>query len=276
MAFDYQKDGQDIVTVTMDMPGRSANVINDEFSLSMMTVVDKLEREDSLSGIIITSAKKTFLAGGDLEMLITQEDPEKTFELVEKGKKITRKLETLGKPVVAAINGAALGGGLELALCCHYRIAIDNSQMNIGLPEVTLGLLPGGGGVARLPRLIGLQSSFPFLIEGKQVNPAAAFNEGIINELASDNGDMLKKAKDWILSKPEAVQPWDKRGYICSPHKVKRRGGGLGNWGYIKYMEAFYPLTEWCKAGKTSYSKEKKEWVNRSECHSCKNVTHLA
>ena len=213
MAFDYQKDGQDIVTVTMDMPGRSANVINDEFSLSMMTVVDKLEREDSLSGIIITSAKKTFLAGGDLEMLITQEDPEKTFELVEKGKKITRRLETIGKPVVAAINGAALGGGLELALCCHYRIAIDNSQMNIGLPEVTLGLLPGGGGVARLPRLIGLQSSFPFLIEGKQVNPAAAFNEGIINELASDNGDMLKKAKDWILSKPEAVQPWDKRGY---------------------------------------------------------------
>ena len=142
MAFDYQKDGQDIVTVTMDMPGRSANVINDEFSLSMMTVVDKLEREDSLSGVIITSAKKTFLAGGDLEMLIKQEDPEETFELVEKGKKITRRLETLGKPVVAAINGAALGGGLELALCCHYRIAIDNSKIKIGLPEVTLGLLP--------------------------------------------------------------------------------------------------------------------------------------
>ena len=213
MAFDYQKDGQDIVTVTMDMPGRSANVINDEFSLSMMTVVDKLEREDSLSGVIITSAKKTFLAGGDLEMLIKQEDPEETFELVEKGKKITRRLETLGKPVVAAINGAALGGGLELALCCHYRIAIDNSKIKIGLPEVTLGLLPGGGGVARLPRLIGLQSSFPFLIEGKQVNPAAAFNKGIINELASDKDDMLKKAKDWILSKPEAMQPWDKRGY---------------------------------------------------------------
>ena len=213
MAFDYQKDEQNIVTVTMDMPGRSANVINDEFSKAMITTVDKLEQEDSLAGVIITSAKKTFLAGGDLEMLFQQEDPEATFKLVEKGKAITRKLETLGKPLVAAINGTALGGGLELALCCHYRIVIDNPKIKIGFPEVTLGLLPGGGGVARLPRLIGLQSSFPFLMEGKQVNPIAAMEAGIIDELATDQKDMLEKAKDWILSNPGSAQPWDKKGY---------------------------------------------------------------
>ncbi len=213
MAFDYQKDEQNIVTVTMDMPGRSANVINDEFSKAMMTTVDKLEQEDSLAGVIITSAKKTFLAGGDLEMLFQQEDPEATFKLVEKGKAITRKLETLGKPLVAAINGTALGGGLELALCCHYRIVIDNPKIKIGFPEVTLGLLPGGGGVARLPRLIGLQSSFPFLMEGKQVNPIAAMEAGIIDELATDQKDMFEKAQDWILSNPGSAQPWDKKGY---------------------------------------------------------------
>ena len=213
MAFDYQKDEQNIVTVTMDMPGRSANVINDEFSKAMMTTVDKLEQEDSLAGVIITSAKKTFLAGGDLEMLFQQEDPEATFKLVEKGKALSRKLETLGKPLVAAINGTALGGGLELALCCHYRIVIDNLKIKIGFPEVTLGLLPGGGGVARLPRLIGLQSSFPFLMEGKQVNPIAAMEAGIIDELATDQKDMFEKAKDWILSNPGSAQPWDKKGY---------------------------------------------------------------
>ena len=213
MAFDYQKDEQNIVTVTMDMPGRSANVINDEFSKAMITTVDKLEQEDSLAGVIITSAKKTFLAGGDLEMLFQQENPEATFKLVEKGKAITRKLETLGKPLVAAINGTALGGGLELALCCHYRIVIDNPKIIIGFPEVTLGLLPGGGGVARLPRLIGLQSSFPFLMEGKQVNPIAAMEAGIIDELATDQKDMFEKAKDWILSNPGSAQPWDKKGY---------------------------------------------------------------
>ena len=213
MAFDYQKDEQNIVTVTMDMPGRSANVINDEFSKAMMTTVDKLEQEDSLAGVIITSAKKTFLAGGDLEMLFQQEDPEATFKLVEKGKALSRKLETLGKPLVAAINGTALGGGLELALCCHYRIVIDNPKIKIGFPEVTLGLLPGGGGVARLPRLIGLQSSFPFLMEGKQVNPIAAMEAGIIDELATDQKDMFEKAKDWILSNPGSAQPWDKKGY---------------------------------------------------------------
>ena len=213
MAFDYQKDEQNIVTVTMDMPGRSANVINDEFSKAMMTTVDKLEQEDSLAGVIITSAKKTFLAGGDLEMLFQQEDPEATFKLVEKGKALSRKLETLGKPLVAAINGTALGGGLELALCCHYRIVIDNPKIKIGFPEVTLGLLPGGGGVARLPRLIGLQSSFPFLMEGKQVNPIAAMEAGIIDELATDQKDMFEKAQDWILSNPGSAQPWDKKGY---------------------------------------------------------------
>ena len=124
----------------------------------------------------------------------------------------TRKLETLGKPIVAAINGTCLGGGLELALCCHHRICIDNSKVKLGFPEVTLGFLPGGGGVTRLVRILGLEKAFPFLLEGKKLNPQKAFENGIIHEL-TDEDDLLEKAKNWILNNPESLQPWDQKGY---------------------------------------------------------------
>ena len=147
MAFTFEKDEKNIVTVTMDMDGRSANVINEEFSQLWSDTMDKLENEKDLTGVILTSAKKTFLAGGDLEMIFKQDDPLVTFELVEEVKARQRRIELLGKPVVAAINGAALGGGLEIALCCNYRVAINNPKTKIGFPEVTLGILPGGGKV---------------------------------------------------------------------------------------------------------------------------------
>ena len=182
MAFDYQKDEQNIVTVTMDMPGRSANVINDEFSKAMMTTVDKLEQEDSLAGVIITSAKKTFLAGGDLEMLFQQEDPEATFKLVEKGKALSRKLETLGKPLVAAINGTALGGGLELALCCKKRICIDKNSI-FGLPETTIGIIPGAGGTYRLPKIVGIDNAKEIICTGKKFGVSKALKYGLIDDI---------------------------------------------------------------------------------------------
>ncbi|MFQ5419829.1 MAG: 3-hydroxyacyl-CoA dehydrogenase NAD-binding domain-containing protein, partial [Anaerolineae bacterium] len=209
MTISYQKDSNKIVTLTMDMPGRSANVINAEFGAGLAEVLAKLQAEDELAGVILTSAKKTFMAGGDLDWLVQVTDAAGVFQSTEQLKAGLRQLETLGKPVVAAINGTTLGGGLELALACHYRVAIDNPRIKIGFPEVTLGLMPGGGGVTRLPRLIGLQEAFPYLAEGKQVDPQTAKAAGIIDQVAADGDEMLAKARAWILAHPQAKQPWD-------------------------------------------------------------------
>jgi 3-hydroxyacyl-CoA dehydrogenase/enoyl-CoA hydratase/3-hydroxybutyryl-CoA epimerase len=213
MAFQYEKDSENIVTLTLDMPGRPANVINTEFGEGLADALKRLNREDPLAGVIVTSAKKTFMAGGDLEMLYALEDPQIAFERTEQLKAGFRALETLGVPVVAGLNGTALGGGLELALACHYRIAIDNPTIKFGFPEVTLGLIPGGGGVTRLTRMLGLQEAMPYMMEGKQLNPSKALGFGIIDKLAVGQDDMMEKAKAWIQSNPQAEQPWDKSGY---------------------------------------------------------------
>jgi 3-hydroxyacyl-CoA dehydrogenase/enoyl-CoA hydratase/3-hydroxybutyryl-CoA epimerase len=172
-----------------------------------------LNEEEALAGVIITSAKKTFLAGADIEMLSALEDPQTAFDGAEELKAGFRALETLGVPVVAALNGTALGGGLELALACHYRIAIENPKARFGFPEVTLGLIPGGGGVTRLTRMLGLQEAIPYMMEGKQINPAEGKAFGIIDELAEDEDEMIEKARAWILENPKAEQPWDRSGY---------------------------------------------------------------
>jgi 3-hydroxyacyl-CoA dehydrogenase/enoyl-CoA hydratase/3-hydroxybutyryl-CoA epimerase len=213
MAFNYEKDAANIVTITIDMPGRSQNVINDEFGHGFAEVVGKLAAEDELAGVIITSGKKDFVAGGDIDKLYSQTAPKEVFEGVEALLALMRQLETMGKPVVAAVNGTALGGGLEVALACHHRIVIDDDRVKIGFPEVTLGILPGMGGIARLTRLIGLLQSFPYLTEGKQIGPKKALEEGIFDELASDRDDLMAKARAWIEANPEAAQPWDQKGY---------------------------------------------------------------
>jgi 3-hydroxyacyl-CoA dehydrogenase/enoyl-CoA hydratase/3-hydroxybutyryl-CoA epimerase len=209
----YEKDDQNIVTLTIDMLDRKVNVINDEFRKDFKETADRLEAEDPLAGVIIASAKKTFFAGAELDWLYAMRDPEVVFNMIQSAKADMRRVETLGVPVVAAINGAALGGGLELALACHRRIAIDDPKTKIGLPEVTLGLLPGGGGVCRMTRMLGLQGAFPFIMEGKQVGPQEAKEVGIVDDLASDRDDMMAKAKEWILANPESAQPWDQKKY---------------------------------------------------------------
>ena len=159
----WDKDADGIVTLTMDDPNGSANVMNEHYGKSMHKTVERLVAEkDSITGVVITSAKKTFFAGGDLKTII-QAGPENAGEVfanVEGIKRDLRALETLGKPVVAAINGAALGGGLEITLACHHRIIADVQGLVVGLPEVTLGLLPGGGGVTRTVRMFGIQNAF--------------------------------------------------------------------------------------------------------------------
>ena len=215
-AIRFEKDADNIVTLTMDMPGQSANTMNADFREAILAIADRIEAEiDSISGVIYASAKSTFFAGGDLKELIQveKENAAEFFQMVEKIKAPLRKIETQGIPVVAAINGAALGGGFEICLASHHRIAINNPKLKVGLPEVTLGLLPGGGGVARMVRLLGLEAAFPFLMEGKQVNPEKALKASLIHELADDANDLITKAKTWIKANPKSTQPWDVKGY---------------------------------------------------------------
>ncbi|HRQ37425.1 MAG TPA: 3-hydroxyacyl-CoA dehydrogenase NAD-binding domain-containing protein [Chloroflexota bacterium] len=213
MAIRYEKDEQNIVMLTLDRPGRSANVINEAFGAALAEALARLQAEPDLAGVILTSAKKTFMAGADLEDLELFSDAAKVFAGSEALKAGFRQLETLGKPVVAALNGTAVGGGFELALACHHRIALDDPTIKFGFPEVTLGLLPGGGGIVRLTRMIGLQNSFPFLMEGKQVKPQEAKAAGLIDDLASDRDELMDKAHAWIAAHPKAQQPWDQPGY---------------------------------------------------------------
>ena len=214
IAWDVDADG--IVTLTMDDPTQGANTMNALFQSSLAETVARLEAEaGDITGVVLTSAKSTFFAGGDLH-LISQAQPEDAARLeaeIDGMKANLRKLETLGKPVVAAINGAALGGGLELALACHRRVALDGKG-KIGLPEVTLGLLPGGGGVVRTVRMFGLQKALmEILLQGQQRSPKAAQATGLVDEVVDTPETMIEAAKAWIKANPEAVQPWDVKGY---------------------------------------------------------------
>lgn len=215
-AIRYEKDHDAIVVLTIDLPGQSANTMNAVYRDAMARVIERLEAEkDSIVGVIVTSAKKTFFAGGDLNELVqaTPDTAGDFYRMVLRIKQDLRRLETLGKPVVAAINGAALGGGWEICLACHRRIALDEPSVQVGLPEVTLGLLPGGGGVVRMVRLLGLEKALPYLLEGRKLRPAAALKAGLVHELARDREDLLVRARQWILANPAVAQPWDTRGY---------------------------------------------------------------
>ncbi|MGA9697977.1 MAG: enoyl-CoA hydratase/isomerase family protein, partial [Acinetobacter sp.] len=171
-AIQYEKNADNIVILTLDSPNQSANTMNADFRVALEDIVLKLQADAEISGIIFRSAKKTFFAGGDLDELIEAEPEHATafFNMIEEMKAKLRYIETRGIPVVAVLNGTALGGGWELALCCHHRIALNDPKAKFGLPEVTLGLLPGGGGIVRMVRLLGLQNAFPLLMEGKQFN----------------------------------------------------------------------------------------------------------
>ncbi|OZG70127.1 3-hydroxyacyl-CoA dehydrogenase [Hahella sp. CCB-MM4] len=216
-AIHYTKDQDNIVTLTLDMPNQSANTMNADFRAAFASVISRLtEEKEQITGVIITSAKKTFFAGGDLRELIQvgPENAEAFFNMLTRDITLPlRKLETLGRPVVAAINGTALGGGWELVLACHARMAISDDKIRLGLPEVTLGLLPGGGGTTRLPRYLGIEKALPFLLEGKQISPSKAKSLGLVNELAGTSDEMLSAAKAWIKEHPDAAQPWDQKGY---------------------------------------------------------------
>lgn len=204
----------EIALFTLNNPNKSANVINAEFATALQNAIQQAQNDPIVKGIIITSAKNTFLAGGDLERLYSlRHNAQLVFEEGQQLKAIFRNLETCKKTVVAAINGSALGGGYELALACHYRIALQNPKLQIGLPEVTLGLLPGAGGVVRLVRLLGLQAAFAYLSEGKKVTAETALTDGLIHAIAPTPDLLIQQAIDYIQKNNNPVQPWDAPDY---------------------------------------------------------------
>ncbi|HTE72454.1 MAG TPA: 3-hydroxyacyl-CoA dehydrogenase NAD-binding domain-containing protein, partial [Actinomycetes bacterium] len=213
----WEQDADGIVVLTLDDPSSSANTMNDAYVRSMGETVDRLEREkESIRGVVLTSAKKTFFAGGDLGALIraTPETRAEVLATVTRVKSQLRRLETLGLPVAAAVNGAALGGGLEIALAAHHRVVLDDPTVKLGFPEVTLGLLPGGGGVVRSVRLLGLTTALlELLLQGQQIRPGKALKLGLVHELAADRDELLVKAKQWVLATETAQQPYDAKGY---------------------------------------------------------------
>jgi 3-hydroxyacyl-CoA dehydrogenase / enoyl-CoA hydratase / 3-hydroxybutyryl-CoA epimerase len=213
----YDKDDAGLVTLTLDDPGASANTMNEAYRTSMGEVVDRLEAErESVTGVIVTSAKKTFFAGGNLDDMLKADpaDRKPVLATVTEVKAQLRRLETLGVPVVAAITGSALGGGLEIALACHHRVVLDDPRVRLGFPEVTLGLLPGAGGVVRSTRLLGLATALmELLLQGQQVRPAKALELGLVGELASSAEEVLERAKAWVREHPQSQQVFDVKGY---------------------------------------------------------------
>jgi 3-hydroxyacyl-CoA dehydrogenase/enoyl-CoA hydratase/3-hydroxybutyryl-CoA epimerase len=213
--WDKGEDG--ILVLTFDDPGAGANTMNRDFMESMGAAVTRIEDElDGITGIILTSAKSTFFAGGNLKDLY-RAGPEHARDVYEQSMRIKaqlRKLETFGKPVVAALNGTALGGGLEIALACHHRVAVAGSKAKFGQPEVKLGLLPGGGGVVRLTRMLGVVSAMMNVIGmGQDLSPEKALELGVISELVDSPDELMAAARRFIAANPEASQPWDEKGY---------------------------------------------------------------
>lgn len=227
-SFSIDIDDDGIALMTIDLPGQSMNVWNADLMADFPKFIDEFISNDDIKGLVITSGKASgFLAGADLNMLGASKASTmaEAFEGAWALNATLRKMETGGnsnkdmakgtahaKPVACAINGLALGGGLELALACHYRVCADHPKIQLGLPESQVGLLPGGGGTQRLPRLIGLQGAGMMIMSGKPSNPQAALAQGVVHELAPAD-QVVAKAKAWVKANPKAAAPWDKKGF---------------------------------------------------------------
>lgn len=204
-------DGDGIGTLTFDLPGK-VNVMNETFMIAMREALADIEcRKGALRGLVLASAKPTFFAGGDLAMMLRAEvgREESLSRHFDELKSYFRRLEKLGIPVVAAINGLALGGGYELCLASHHRIALRGARMQVALPEVQFGILPAAGGVVRLTRMLGIGRALSFLLSGHRLDVETALKEGLIDEVADNVGELFAKSKDWIRLHPHPVQPWD-------------------------------------------------------------------
>jgi 3-hydroxyacyl-CoA dehydrogenase/enoyl-CoA hydratase/3-hydroxybutyryl-CoA epimerase len=219
----YAVDTDGIALLTIDLPGKSMNVLTPELMEDLTTLTRRAVEDDAVKGIVITSGKKAFIAGADIKDMVTAYDRGVTHaEAAEFSQGLNRRLreiETCGKPVAIAINGLALGGGLEVCLAGHYRVMANDTGAVVGFPEVNIGLLPGAGGTQRTPRLIGFRNAATMVLQCRNQKPEKALEMGLVHELAPA-ADIVGRAKSWILEQGDPVQPWDKKGF-------KFPGGGL-------------------------------------------------
>lgn len=210
---EYGLDRDGVATITWNMTEHPTNILTDKSEAAFKDAVEKAISDAQVVGIIIASKKKEFLAGADLDRFLGMTEPKDLQGVSERCHQMFRRLETGGKPVVAALNGTAFGGGYELALSCHHRIAADLPGLRLGLTEVSLGLLPGGGGTQRLSRLIGFEKALPLLLEGSRVDAQSALKLGMIDQIVAAD-TLLDASKEWILSGPEPSNPWDRKGFV--------------------------------------------------------------
>ncbi|MET0371188.1 MAG: 3-hydroxyacyl-CoA dehydrogenase NAD-binding domain-containing protein [Sphingobium sp.] len=243
ITFDIDADG--IATLTIDVPDQTMNVIGPDFLADLDAAITRLSSEEAIKGAAIASGKDSgFMAGMDLKFfgaMLAKAGPNPApaalFDDLFSLNALFRRLETCGKPVAVAIEGTCVGGGFELALACHHRVVGDNPKTQLGLPEILIGLFPGGGGSQRLPRLIGVQTALIYMLQGKLFRPAEAAMLKAVDEVVPA-GAALEAAKAWVKANPRAfVQPWDRKDF--------KFPGGVGqfNPGFIQTMVAATPMT---------------------------------
>lgn len=244
--FKLETDSDGIALITFDSPGRSMNVLSGEVMAELSDITTKISSDDAIKGAVITSGKTgSFCAGADLSELgggmadlanlPEDEAKQKLFDIAFRLNATLRALETCGKPIAAAINGIALGGGFEVTLACHYRVMADHPKAKLGLPEAMVGVLPGGGGTQRLPRLIGVMNAAPVMLQGKQLDGATAKQHGAIHEVAPLD-EIVAKAKELVKADPMgAKQPWDQ-------DKFRIPGGAVYSPGGMQVFGAASPM----------------------------------
>ncbi len=232
----YETDADGIGRITIHMTEQPTNLFSLEFIEAYVEAARQALRDDQVKGVIVTSAHRDFMAGADLKFIGNPpEDRKELFDGLLRMHREMREIEKAGKPFVAAINGNALGGGYELALTCHHRIALRKEGLKIGLPETQLGLFPGGGGTQRLPYLIGIQNALMIILQGQTPRVEKALSQGLVDALVDTEEELLASAKKWILDNPNPVQPWDNRkhripgGGVMTPGGAQTIMGAIGN-----------------------------------------------
>jgi len=216
----YNVDQDGIALLTIDLPGKSMNVLTPELMQELDELVKKAASDDAVKGLVLTSGKAAFIAGADIKDMVTAYDrgitPREGYEFSYALNRTLRNMETCGKPVAAAINGLALGGGLEICLACHYRVLADHPKAVLGFPEVNIGLLPGAGGTQRTPRLIGFRNAATMVLQCRNQKPQQALEMGLVHELAPLD-QVVERARRWVLEEGDPIAPWDKKGFKI-PH----------------------------------------------------------